>query len=100
MAVHLAVSESADRAKPEAEQATQSAIREKCSDPAPGQDWRHGCHTADASHARYHRRDISIGVLASAVNYKIIEHDAAVARVHIWRKSLPKIIKTVREIRK
>ena len=49
---------------------------------------------------RYHRRDIKIGVLASAVNYKIIEHDAAVARVHIWRKSLPKIIKTVREIRK
>ncbi len=49
---------------------------------------------------KHHRRDIKIGVLASAVNHRIIEHDAAVERVHIWRKSLGEIIKTVREIRK
>lgn len=48
---------------------------------------------------KHHRRDIRIGVLASAVNHRIIEHDAAVERVHIWRKSLGEIIKTVREIR-
>ncbi len=49
---------------------------------------------------KHHRRDIKIGVLASAVNHRIIEHDATVERVHIWRKSLGEIIKTVLEIRK
>ncbi len=49
---------------------------------------------------KHYRRDIKIGVLASAVNHRIIEHDATVERVHIWRKSLGEIIKTVRSIRK
>lgn len=49
---------------------------------------------------KHHRRDIKIGVLASAVNHKIIEHDPAIERIHVWRKSLPGIVKTVREIRR
>lgn len=49
---------------------------------------------------KHHRPDITVGVLASPVNHRIVEHDRSVDKIHIYRKSLLPMIKTFREVQK
>lgn len=49
---------------------------------------------------KHHRPEITIGVLASPVNQMVVEFDRSVDKIHIYRKSLPAMIKTFREVQK
>jgi len=52
-------------------------------------------------HTLKHRRpDITIGVLASPVNYRIIENDRCIDKTYVYRKSLGSIITTFRAVRR
>ena len=47
---------------------------------------------------RYFRPDITIGVLASPTNHRIIENDPAVDHIHVYHKSIRKVGGMFREI--
>ncbi len=49
---------------------------------------------------KHHRPDVEIGVLASPANHRVIEHDPAVSHIHIYRKSLGQIRKTLKDVRR